>query len=475
MRKKIPAVLLASFIGFGFSGGAAAQQITLELAIREVCTNSDSVKRMQETMTKSEQMVREKWANILPMISSNTFAARSRGSAFGASSGSGQSSRSLAKVSSAQPTSSYVTWPALGEMFEGFSKPQTTTIFSAGLSMSQPIYTFGKVSTALKMAREFNQASKYSVQRNIQTLQLQAFDAFSQAIMAKKAKSIAEQSLARKTYVFLERNFRLGSGSKAQVLALKADVAGQNTAVLISRRDAHTAQMYLMAIMGRSITDTSGVDTVAGLAELLSAPLPIHDTAIETALSKRTDIKVLDLIAKSNEGGANIYRAMYLPSIAATGSLGYSKNESESKIFKTDWQGSWTVGLGMQWTIFDGFAYSAKAAQFRSDARKMEISKAELSKYIEIEVTTALTECAVADSNLAASLVMQGAAQESYDLMNTNFKQGSGQFADLQLAEEQLLQAQLGLVNARYRQLRSRAALRVAMGNDIIDVQLPWK
>jgi HAE1 family hydrophobic/amphiphilic exporter-1 len=383
----------------------------------------------------------------------------------------------MAKASSTQPTSPYVTWDYIGQMFEGFSKPQTTTIYTAGLSVSQPIYTFGKVGTALKVAQEFNQASKCAFKRNIQTLQLQAFDAFSLSLMTEKAKSVAEQSLARKTerYAFLERNFRLGSGSKAQVLALKADVAGQNTAVVISRRDALTAHMYLMAVRGRAVSDSSDLDTAAAIPALLGTPLPTLEKAIESALSNRSDIKVLELFAKSNEGGAKIYRAMYLPSIAAIGSLGYSKYESDSKLFKTDWQSSWTVGLGMQWTFFDGFANSAKAAQYRSDARKLDITKAELAKYIEIEIRTALTECAAADSNLAASQVMFGAAKESYDLTNTNFKQGSGQFADLQLAEEQLMQAELGQVNARFRQLRSRAALGVSMGNDIIALQVPWK
>jgi outer membrane protein TolC len=133
-----------------------------------------------------------------------------------------------------------------------------------------------------------------------------------------------------------------------------------------------------------------------------------------------------------------------------------------------DWTTNWTVGVGMQWTLFDGFAYKAKAAQFSSDARKLEIAKTELSKYIEIEIRTAITECDAADSNLSASKEMYAAALEGYDLTNSNFRQGSGQFADLELADEQLLQAELGLINARYRQLRSRAALQVAMGNNIV-------
>jgi outer membrane protein len=354
-------------------------------------------------------------------------------------------------------------------MLQGFSKQYTTTIYSTGLSISQPIYTFGKIGTAIKVARQFDQASKCSFERNYQTLQLQAFDAFTQALLAERAKAVSEQSLARKKerYDFLERNFRLGSGSKAQVLALKADVAGQITAVLIAQRDAQTAHMYLNALMGRPVVDSSEFDTTTGQSALLTSPEGQMHEAVAAALANRADVKSLDLLKKSTEGGVKILRAMYYPSIAGFGSLGYSKYESES-MFKMDWKTNWTLGVGMQWTFFDGFAYNAKAAQYASDARKLEIARNELAKYIEIEVRTAIAECSAADSNLTAAKEMYEAAKEGYDLTNSNFKQGSGQFADLELADEQLMQAELGLVNARYRQLRSRAALQVAMGNDIV-------
>ncbi len=72
---------------------------------------------------------------------------------------------------------------------------------------------------------------------------------------------------------------------------------------------------------------------------------------------------------------------------------------------------------------------------------------------------------------LSASREIFAAVQEVYDLTNENFKQGSGQFAELQLAEERLRQGEMGIMNARYRQMRSRAALLVAMGHPIIAME----
>jgi outer membrane protein TolC len=128
------------------------------------------------------------------------------------------------------------------------------------------------------------------------------------------------------------------------------------------------------------------------------------------------------------------------------------------------------LGLGLSWTLFDGFANSAKAAQYVSDANKMDLAYHTLTNLIEIEIRSDIKDCSAADSNYVASQVMFNAAKESYELTNSNFKQGSGQFADLQLSDETLRQAELGLVNAKYRQIRSRAALMIAMGQDIVQL-----
>jgi outer membrane protein TolC len=462
-----------------------SQKIGLEQVIREVCANSDSVKMMKESVKKSDLIVKENWSAVYPTISATGAIAQSYGSLFsgGSSSSSSSSNRAPATQAALEKQKDlppgytldslnriYVTQAGLGSMFGDISKPQTTTVYNTGLQISQTLYTFGKVGTALAVAKNFNQSTRLTYKRNMQAIQLGALDAFYRTVLAERAGIIAEHSLLRKKELneFLDRNFKSGSGNRAQVLATKADVANQSTATLIAKRDARTARMYLNAFMNRPLVDSSALDTIGVPSSLTIVRLPSEDEAVSTAISERDDLKSLKFLAEATKGGAKIYRAMYLPSIGAQGSAGYSKYESGSKLIPTDWQKSWTIGVGAQWTLFDGFANSAKAAQYTSDATKLEIAYNSVAKMVEIEVRSAITECMAADSNYNASTEMFSAAAESYDLTDGNFKQGSGQFADLQLSDELLQQAELGLINARYRQVRSRAALLIAMGREII-------
>ncbi|HUI90947.1 MAG TPA: TolC family protein [Chitinivibrionales bacterium] len=459
---------------------ASGQQLSLEQVISEVCTNSDSVKMMKETVKKSEQMVRENWANALPYISATGAYVHNYGSPFSSSgSSSSGSSRPLAKEAStftpmdSAMVSALESVAPLLKSFSSLSNPVHSNIYMAGISFNQPIYTFGKVGQAIHVAKTYNQSAQYNYQRNMQTLQLGALDVFFGALTYQKKAEIAAHSLDRKKELnsFLERNFRNGSGSKAQVLKTRADVADQVAQIIVARRDAKVARMNLNMMMGRALTDSTAVDTVSMLDKVVAMNIPQPEDAAKTALTNRADIKSLRLLAESTKGGAKIYRAMYLPTIGATGSAGYTRMNSDLSLLSNNGSPSWSLGVGAQWTLFDGFANSAKAAQYMSDANKLEIVASTMEKMVEIEVRSAILECAAADSNLNSSKEMLSAAQETYDLTNSNFKQGSGQFSDLQLADETFQQAELGMINAKYRQTRSRAALQVAMGCDIIKIK----
>ena len=85
---------MAACAVLGYSLQACCESLTLEQVIREVCTNSDSVKMMKESVKKAEGMVKEQWANALPVISATGVAAENYGSLFGGSSSSGSSSSS---------------------------------------------------------------------------------------------------------------------------------------------------------------------------------------------------------------------------------------------------------------------------------------------------------------------------------------------------------------------------------------------
>lgn len=457
---------------FGLFSVAFSEVIGLEQVIKEVSTKSDSVKMMRETVNRSKYTIKEKRAAALPTVSTQIFTGRSFGVGLGASGGGGAGGM----LSETDPT------PAsrgdLNQIINNqiaaqrkMSEANSAPAYSASIEISQPIYTFGKIGTAVKVANYYGQSNQLAYERGVQEMQLLGLDAFYRVVLSDMALSITERTMERKKELseFLTRNFQLGAGSKAEILATSADLESLYPEIIKAQQDVKTAKMQLCVLMGRPLTDLISIDTTSTIPSLIAFELPNRDSAVKTALENRSDLHSIEYLKKANDGGVKIFKSMYLPSIAGQLSMGAASNDI-AKIYKENAR-NWKVGIGLTWTMFDGFANSSTAQQYLSDSRKLNTAQKSLAKFIEIEVEAALTECIAADSNLSASYKIFAAVQEAYELTDENFKQGSGQFAELQLAEERLRQGEMGIMNARYRQMRSRAALLVTMGCPIINTE----
>ncbi|MBN1982649.1 MAG: TolC family protein [Chitinivibrionales bacterium] len=454
---------------------STAQPVPVEKVIREVCTKSDSVAGMHETVIRSKEMIREKWSAVYPTFSTSLFAGRSLGSGMqSASTSAGRNSG--ADDSPLNRSYSYGDQNDLinqiNAMIAEMFKPKQSQVYSASLQVTQPIYTFGKVGTAIDIAVQFDSSVAYSIRRNLQQLQLSALDAFFQVSLLQTYVTVLNHSLARKkeVYDFMNRNFQLGSGSKAQILAALADVKSQESEIINKTQSARSSLMYLCSLMGRDRTDTLMLDSMISLPLVQQLSLrQSGDQAVQSALSQRYDLRSLDFLIQATEGGAKIFKAMYLPNIAAQASFGTGGTHIK-EVFDWD-KKNWLIGVGLQATLFDGFAHSAQSAQYQSDARKLQIMRHSAGHMIEIEVLTAMAEIAAADGNKTASQELLAAAREAYELTHENFKSGSGQFFELQSSEERLRLAEMENKNAYYRLLRSKAAFLIAMGNDIVSME----
>jgi outer membrane protein len=452
------------------SGGgllSAGDVLKLEDVISAVCTVSDSVQGLSENIKKSKQQIREQYANALPTISGQIFAGRSYGQGMGSGSAGGGGG--------GIPDSTKVTFGMLqgmlGQTFAKMYESDDAPMYSASLSISQPIYTFGKVGTAVKVANYYDSATLLSVNRSIQNLQLAGLDLYYGLYLADMALSVQQGSVARlqDQSEFLTRNFSLGSGSKAQILSTNAELEKLKSDIMGSKQSLKTLKRRLGMMIGRGSADSLELDTAGALVRLFIETLPTFDDALKAATENRDDLKSLDYMRKANDGGVKIFKAIYYPSIAAQAKVGTGGKEF-GNLFDADY-GTWQVGVALQWTMFDGFANSAKARQYQSDSRKLTITHNMLLKALAIEIDAALTSCVTADSAVVASEAALAALKEVYQLTYDNFKQGSGQFTELQLAEERLRQCEFAIVSAKCTKIRNRAVLLVAMGKTIIPVE----
>jgi HAE1 family hydrophobic/amphiphilic exporter-1 len=343
-----------------------------------------------------------------------------------------------------------------------------------GVQVTQPIFTFGKVSTALNMAKTQDRLTQVRLRSTRLATEQTVVDLYVAAVLAKAKLETTRRSVERQRAVVdqLQRNFQMGAGAKAQVLLAKSTLLRLTPDLQSGERDATTARRGFNRLLGRAADDSSTIDTT-GLPELENLASPPREQVLKEALAVRQDLKMLQEARLLQEDYAKVLRANNLPNIAAQGKFGFSAMDQTWKAVQhaADWDNrDWSVGIGLQWNLFDGWEQSSKASEVHAAVRQMEVREGDLRRMIEIDVDNALQNRIVADSSLAAAREGVAAASEAREWFGRNFQAGSGTLSDLLQAEENQRLAELGLLSARLERTRAAAKLAAVQGHDLISL-----
>lgn len=463
---------------------ATAQVITLQQGLEEALTKGPEAEYIRISVDSSREVVREVRKAAFPTVTgfANAGVGRSPsqlsalGGAFGAL---GQSIGSLdARVARLEDSIN----PEYGKSLEPLQAlealnadpDEPTWSVTYGVQATQPLFTFGKVTTALRMASTQDRITKLSVRSSRIDIQTGFLGQWTNAVLAERKVGAIERSLKRQaeTVAYLERSFVAGQGSKAQILMARSQMLKLQPDLLGARRDAVAARRLLNRTLGRSADDTTDLDTT-GLPELEGRLAPSRDQLLQEALSSRNDLKSLTEVIGLQEDLVTIYRANYLPNIALTGKVGViSANTDMNEAFKEAGNlrdnYEWSVGVGMQWNLFDGFEQSAKAGQSRAAVHALQLKRNDLLRMVEIEVEKALLDRQAADSSLAAAREGFAAAVEARTLYETSFREGSGALSDVLSAEENQRMAELAIAAAQLERTRAAAQLALVRGQNLI-------
>jgi len=343
--------------------------------------------------------------------------------------------------------------------------------YSWGVQVEQALFTFGKVSTALRMARTQERITKASSLATRQNIQSNVVDLYFGAVLAQAKVQVLESSLAsqQETETFLERNFANGSGAKAQVLLAKSKRISVQQDIISAKRDAQTARQAFNRTLGRPSDDTTPLDT-SDLAQF-EVEAPSRAEIVKNAQNQREDLKTLRESRALLEDLTFIDRAAYYPTIGLQGKFGFLVTSQDASDIKhgADWASrDWSIGIGMTWNIFDGWSSSGDGDQTRAMAKTLSVREGDLVRGIEINSDSYLRDRDAADSALAAAVEGVAAAREARDLYHSDFAAGSGSLSDLLSAEDGLDNAEFGLLAARLARAKACIHLSLVQGKDLI-------
>lgn len=313
-------------------------------------------------------------------------------------------------------------------------------ILMAGATLTQPIYTFGKIGNAVDSVRSAIKVSESGKEMTRREVRYAAAQLYWTAKMAEHSVAIAQNSL-NESITARKQLTAVGRPSRSNLVKIEADIAAKEINLSDAKFNFDTA-LRMLKIMG-------GIDIDEPLN--LTDDFPSSFAALENKEMK--DNPEWDMLAETvnmHERNAKSKRAGYLPTLAATASYNYVAMHENGELWRGMKSQSAYWGLALTMPIFDGGLNraNATAAAMDAEAARQDLDKSKKMKTEEFRSATAKYDHL--RGNLDALTTARDLAEKAYGYSRDRFAAGQTSAVELADTSAALSQMDMAVVNAKY-------------------------
>lgn len=347
--------------------------------------------------------------------------------------------------------------PSMGGLISDSLENQSVTlaipdnIFQAGVSITQPIYTFGKIGNAVKSVKSAIKMSENAKEMTVRSVRYAATDLYWTAKMTDEIVKLAQQDL-KNARVAKQNLTSAGRANRSNLLKIESDIATKeiNVSDAIFNRDVAHRMLKIMA----------GINTEEEL--VLTDNFPDSFTELNASeLTTTPQWEILDEQVKMYERLARSKRAGAYPTLAATASYSYSAiSDDVEHIFDKKGSQSAYWGLALQVPIFSSGINRANATIEAMNAEAARQDLEQSKKIVTEEYKNAIKQYNRLCANLSTLGNARDLAAKTYKLSQNRFASGQTSAVELADVSAGLYQLDLALLNTKYKILMSAETVK---------------
>ena len=347
--------------------------------------------------------------------------------------------------------------PSLGGLISESLKDQSVVfeipdnIFQAGLTLTQPIYTFGKIGNAVKSVKSAIKMAESSQELTRREVRYAAADLYWTAKMTDEIVKLSETDLAN-ARAAKKKLTSAGRANRSNLLKIESDIATKeiNVSDAMFNRDTAHRMLKIMA----------GIDVNEELT--LTDNFPSSFDALNAGELKTTpQWEILDEQVNMYERLARSQRANNYPTLAATASYTYSSMSGDvGHLFDQKGGQSAYWGLALQMPIFSGGLNRANATVEAMNAEAARQDLAQAKKITTEQYDNAIKQYDHLRGNLSTLENARDLAAKTYTLSQNRFASGQTSAVELADVSAGLYQLDLALLNTKYKILMSAESVK---------------
>ena len=450
MRYVYPLVLFQLLLGIGVPSARAATdlparpELTLADALNLAMERNPQVLMARARMDALAGKIREVRAQALPSVDLNGSALRWRDPSF-------LNASSFDKIP---------------QEFRDALVVVPSNLFDYNISVSQPLYTSGKVGTALRLASLESKGSGVDREQVEQQVRLQVIRAFYGLLLTQQQLKVAQETVhQREKHLEMARTrFAGGVATQVDVLRSQVSVANARPELIRAENSVRQARAVLNNLLVRPIDfPTQAVGQLAFTPQL---KMDLQEV-VQQASDHRPEVVRARINEREAADQQKLASAESRLRVDFNGQYGISSRLT-SNLFNHEFSRYlFTVSVGLP--LFDGGRRSGLVRQAIANRRIAELTRVEAENNVRLEAQTALDEMERAEKTVEAAQLSVHEAERVLNMMQDNYKYGAATTLDVLDAQTALTTARGTLLQGLYDHTLAQAQLRYVMGLNPMD------
>ena len=306
--------------------------------------------------------------------------------------------------------------------------PSITENYSMKLSLQQPLFTGFKLKKNLEMAELNASAAKEELTRDQEDLVLNVITAYWNFYHAIKVEEVIRQSLDQMSEHLKDaRNLlQQGMATDADVMKVQVQLSDVKVKQLEARNAIRLTSMALNSLMRNTLeTEITPSDSPAVSQSAFDALLHENLPMLQThAMEHRPELKSMHLRRDMNSAGVTAAEGGWYPQVFLAANYDYARPNQRIIPPKDQWDGTWDVGVTLQWNIWDWYATGHQTAQAEAALRQSEAGIIQLNDAVTLDVAQQYFNAQTAKDEVEVAREGMEQAQESYRMTSEKFKNG---------------------------------------------------
>lgn len=347
--------------------------------------------------------------------------------------------------------------------------PVASNMFDVNVSVKQPIYTAGKVSTALRLARESLEEKDAAGDVVRQQLTYRVLRAFNDLLLSEANLGVVEETRRQRQEHLEQARERFKNGVATEIDTLRSEVNVANMEPELIRA-ANRVRLARAVINNLIVTDLEAETRIAG--ELRYRPWPVGPLGEmqARALGIRPEMEVARKQVEQARLMASLARAENKLSVDMDGQWGYAVRQPQN--FFDNQFSRWSLMFSFKLPLFDSGRKAGLVRQALARQRAAERRLARLENDVRLEVKQAYDDMRSSEEAISAAELSVAQAEKVRRMMQANYQYGAATTLDVTDSQTALVVARNSLINATYDYEMAKARLRLASGIPILDAEV---